>query len=357
MDKLRAYEILNLQPGSSREEIKEAYAALSKQFHPEEHPDEFQQIHEAYTTLIRGGRRGRGSEEARESRFEETRNAEPVQSGFEETRNAEPVQSRFEETWNAESAQNSFEESAEAAYDFDSVLNKAAQKEAERIHLLSQQALAEFGILLQAEYRSKMKMFKAFFQKEAYADVLKKPEFVGGLAEILADTKLKKAIYDYIIDFYRLRGLNVNELIPEAAVLYRVLDAKRGMNAKKKENAAYAIPAGVAAGLQVGLRNVVRTSETLGTLVLCLLAVIAGVWVYRKLYENHSSIFSQAVIAVFLVVSQFIAVGTEFYGTAFGSVEAGVTIASLLFAGALLWLAVLLVAAVVLKIKSGLSKR
>lgn len=343
MDKLRAYEILNLQPGSSREEIKEAYAALSKQFHPEEHPEEFQQIHEAYTTLIRGGRRGRGSEEARESRFENVPTREPVQN-----EKVYPDEGQVAETE---------EENAEAAYDFDSVLNKAAQKEAERIHLLSQQALAEFGILLQAEYRSKMKMFKAFFQKEVYADVLKKPEFVGGLAEILADTKLKKAIYDYIIDFYRLRGLNVNELIPEAAMLYRVLDAKRGMNAKKKENAAYAIPAGVAAGLQVGLRNVVRTSETLGTLVLCLLAVIAGVWVYRKLYENHSSIFSQAVIAVFLVVSQFIAVGTEFYGTAFGSVEAGVTIASLLFAGALLWLAVLLVAAVVLKIKSGLSKR
>ena len=42
-----AYEILHIKRGSSQEEIKEAYAALSKKYHPEEHPDEFQQIHEA----------------------------------------------------------------------------------------------------------------------------------------------------------------------------------------------------------------------------------------------------------------------------------------------------------------------
>ena len=63
MDELRAYEILKLEPGCSREEIKEAYAVLFKQFHPEEFPEEFQKIHTAYTTLIRGGRRGRRTEE------------------------------------------------------------------------------------------------------------------------------------------------------------------------------------------------------------------------------------------------------------------------------------------------------
>ncbi len=60
MDKLSAYKVLQLLPGSSVEEIKEAYAVLSRQFHPEEYPEEFQEIHEAYTTLVAA------AEEARE---------------------------------------------------------------------------------------------------------------------------------------------------------------------------------------------------------------------------------------------------------------------------------------------------
>ncbi len=46
MDELRAYEILGLNEGCSREDIKTAYAKFSKEYHPEEYPDEFQQIHE-----------------------------------------------------------------------------------------------------------------------------------------------------------------------------------------------------------------------------------------------------------------------------------------------------------------------
>lgn len=57
MDELRAYQILGLEPGCSMEELRTAYANLSKQYHPEE----FQQIHEAYALLKgrvrRGGRR------------------------------------------------------------------------------------------------------------------------------------------------------------------------------------------------------------------------------------------------------------------------------------------------------------
>ena len=62
MDELTAYQILKLEPGSSTDEIKEAYSQLSKQFHPEEYPEEFQRIHDAYRTLTRRNRRARNTE-------------------------------------------------------------------------------------------------------------------------------------------------------------------------------------------------------------------------------------------------------------------------------------------------------
>jgi len=42
MDKAQAYAVLRIEPGCTQEEIKEAYAALSRQYHPEEYPEEFQ---------------------------------------------------------------------------------------------------------------------------------------------------------------------------------------------------------------------------------------------------------------------------------------------------------------------------
>lgn len=55
MDQLTAYRILQLMPRSTRREIWEAYARLAKEYHPEEHPKEFNQIQEAYQLLTDRG--------------------------------------------------------------------------------------------------------------------------------------------------------------------------------------------------------------------------------------------------------------------------------------------------------------
>lgn len=53
MTRSRAFEVLRLDSNATTEEIKTAYAELSKKYHPEENPKEFQEIHEAYVTLTR----------------------------------------------------------------------------------------------------------------------------------------------------------------------------------------------------------------------------------------------------------------------------------------------------------------
>lgn len=373
MDELRAYKVLGLQPGSSEKEIKEAYAALSKQFHPEEYPEEFQQIHEAYTTLVRGSRRrGRRTESVQSTERQEhiqqetfradqrrkeadAENEPDKERSQEEQKQREMARKYRSVVQRAENTRD--EEQTETAYDFENAVNRAEQEKAEQLRQLTIQALNEFQILLQPGYKEKLKLFKAFFTKENYAEVLKTAQFVEGLAELLEDGKLKKGIYDYIIDFYRLRGYTEGQLIPEAAVLYRVLEQKRGMEAKKKENLAYAIPAGVSGGLWAGLRGAARSSKVMGVLMLCVLAIVLLIWIYRKLYENHSSIFSQAVIAAGIVISQFFVIMTDFYGTAFGSIDNGIVVATLLFFAALIWLGILLAAAVILKVIHRIRKK
>ena len=58
MDKLTAQKILGVSPGASKREIKRAYAAMLRMYHPEDYPEEFQKIQEAYETLNKGGFQG-----------------------------------------------------------------------------------------------------------------------------------------------------------------------------------------------------------------------------------------------------------------------------------------------------------
>ena len=45
---MNCWDVLGIEPTSDKKEIKKAYARLLKQYHPEENPEEFKQIQEAY---------------------------------------------------------------------------------------------------------------------------------------------------------------------------------------------------------------------------------------------------------------------------------------------------------------------
>jgi len=333
MDQLTAYKILELNPGASPDDIKAAYAELSKKYHPEEHPEQFQQIHDAYRTLSRGTRRPvKPSPEV----HEETLFSEPVEE------KKEPLHFQYIETEDVKP-----EQEETPSYDFEQALGNAEQKERDCIHELTLKAAAEMQLLLTPSYCDKLKLFKTFFQKPEYQDALKEPEFLQQLSDMLADTALKKTIYRYMIDYYRLRGLNVNDLIPEAQALYHVLNEKCGMR-ESKPVYYVGILAGVWAGARTALKNLGHLNETIGILCLCVGVVVLSILLYKKLYENHSSIFAQAVIAVILLVSQFLVVGTELYNT---------TAASLLFLAAGIWLIVLGILAIIKRWKRFFSKK
>ena len=57
MTRIEALEILGLKATASLEEVKAAYSELSKNCHPEEEPEKFEELHEAFSYLYRSGRR------------------------------------------------------------------------------------------------------------------------------------------------------------------------------------------------------------------------------------------------------------------------------------------------------------
>ena len=340
MDELRAYTILGLEPGASREEIKEAYARLSKEFHPEEYPEEFKQIHEAYRLLgraARGGRRG-GNPEVSEAKPEESRQetkqtARTVKIGFEE-KEPKPVE----------------------RYDFEETLHKAQQTEAERLHEMVLRAEAEFSLLIQPANRNKVKMFTAFFRKEEYQEAIRSREFAGKLAVLIEESDLKKKVYRDMVSFYRLQDKEPANLVPEGQALYFALNKK--VDIKKEASAAKSVvPIGVAAGLWAGIRPFARMFDQVGMAMLFIAFAASAVWIYVACMRKWSHVLAQIVAIIYINIFLFVAGVGDIWTAAVGGEEAMVSIIAGIWIISCVWLAVLGIYMVIRLIKNKVKKK
>ncbi|WP_418472402.1 DnaJ domain-containing protein [Eubacterium sp.] len=397
-----AYEILHIKRGSSQEEIKEAYAALSKKYHPEEHPDEFQQIHEAYMTLRRRSR-GQRSERRNPEQEPKTMEAEDAsvgeaaekvtpKSNHQGTFSEEELEGTEQNTNTSEKSTDSTEAEAQGEYqevtedyaeknaenqtvwesqsesaqqepapqyDFDEVIEETERKDAQRLILLIQKALVEMEMLLKPPYCHKLKLFQQFFRKPEYRTALKQPVFMARFADMLLDSHLKPMIYDYIIEFYRFRGLDPADMYEEAAKLYYVLDDKRGMKKKKVGFWQGVLPVAVIAGIRAGMRSAkpgTGAGNLFGFLFVAVIVIALIVILYRQLYKNHSSLFAQAMVALLLTVSQFVILMGDFYAPLMGS-DGGTVLAVFLFLMGIIWLIGVGIAAIIKKMSSFRRKK
>ena len=57
---MNCFTVLGIEPTTEKKKIKRAYAAMSREFHPEEHPEEFQRIHDAYEEALAWAERNAG---------------------------------------------------------------------------------------------------------------------------------------------------------------------------------------------------------------------------------------------------------------------------------------------------------
>lgn len=346
MDKLTALDVLGVKADATRDEIKRAYAELSKKYHPEEFPEEFQQIHEAYRVLSRTARQKPEQQTRTEERQYQEPQAEEKEAAEEETKF--DFQKGYRQNYK-EKQKSPKEENRE--YHFDSVLENAGQKEQEKLHEAVLRALAEMNILLQPNYCEKVKLFQAFFEKEEYQEALHQPEFLQEFTKMLHRVTLKKAIYHKIISYYHLKNADLEKLNPSQLLFYKTVNEKYNMNKPATYLWIGVIPIVVIQAIRAGMRNSVRNNFA-GLCILALLVVITEytIWGYRKLHENHSSIFAQMVLAGFLLISHFIIIMTDMYGKFLGDMETGMFMGGLIFLGAGFWLGILVVVAIVKKI-------
>ena len=420
MDELTAYQILHLQPDASGAEIKAAYAELSKQFHPEEHPEEFQRIHEAYSLLARGRRQERRRQpESAEPEFSRRRapeDAEPELSRNRAPEDAEPELSRrraledaepelsTKEAWEA-AARPEFEETPQKPaydfsqteperpeygeekkelehseemkepeyseeierpeYDFERVMRIGEQEEQNRLALLIRQALMEMELLLDPKYQRNEKYFQEFFQKPNYQEILRSTDFMLGLADLISGMKLHKKTYRELVNFYRLRGLNPDELESGERELYRAIQQNYEIRSSGKGSVICGVPMAVVIlnALRIGLRGNISVETKIVIWVLSVMIIAVGSKVAavmrrgnahkrtasRNVGKKRFSVKVQLIIAAVLMVSQVITLFAELYAPFIG-VENGDVLSVMLFFVGLIWMIVVLIVVAVRKL-------
>lgn len=313
MDKLAAYRILGLEEGASIERIKEVYASLSKEYHPEENPEEFQLLHEAYVTLTRGNRRqqrfvAEESTLAQITREEKARNesvfAQTSKEHAKKNDDFEAIQ-QFEEESDegrgnalnfaksiglAEKQMEDIPVSGEDAkkaqtlayarsiheaqkqqldesdtvpqYDFEASVEQAQKEEEQKLWRVGRQLADELDAMFSSANYNNVKKMKAFFSRKELKNALFSEVFIESLARQLEETPVKPAIYSFLIQFYQLKDKNLERLIPVAQRLYHAIDSRYSVvkdnYATQRNNVRIGLGAGVVGGLVSSGRTLLK---------------------------------------------------------------------------------------------------
>lgn len=192
MDELKARHILGLPPGYTPEDLKDAYVRCAHAHHPEDDPEGFAKIKEAYLFL---------------------------KEGTTKTNSVVPVTPIFIEP---ETNQD------ETPYDFAHLEEKAQRYKQKTLD----QKIADLDVLFSRKNIQVIAKFRCFFTIENM-EFLDTPAFITALNKKLVSRHVKSEIYDIIIDYYDLGTAYFQMLPAEKQTLYRILDFKRGVREKK----------------------------------------------------------------------------------------------------------------------------
>lgn len=408
MDKLTAQKILGVHPQASKREIKKAYAAMLRMYHPEDYPEEFQKIQEAYETLNKGGFPGEesGNDGFSEGAFSENEGFrkkeewQDEQEQKEESRGKQPGDDwedawesldKDEEAWKRrqqeeqerrqqqeelrkrqqeeeyrrarqreEEYRRKIQEEeyrkAREELDFEKIEWKAREEKKLKDKALIAAALKDLELIVNtSSRRHRLKSYEEFFAKEEYKEVLFLPECVEGVCRILENTRLKREVYDIFAREYHMREYKPEQLKPGARKLYHILDEHCRFGKKRHR---YQIGAGIFVAVLVLLRSLMRATDDNDWFYFLLVLVIAGLyWGYHWLLKYYSRWRIHIIYSLGITASQFIMLMTDAYTPLLGNRDAGEVFGAMVFLGGSLYFAVTLAAYILAGISHKIRRR
>ena len=169
------FKVLGIEPTSDKKQLKKAYAKLAARYHPEEYPEKWQEIHEAYEAAIQFAS-AIGEDAWTE---EEEQKKSDSFSGLENR--AEAVPESVPEAISLEKSKDIEEE--ETAFDFEHILSKLEKVQKEEQDRILQELLT-FLEPLREEPEQEAVLWNVFFQSAVFRENQFQPvlwELCGGI--------------------------------------------------------------------------------------------------------------------------------------------------------------------------------
>lgn len=183
MDQLKAFQILEIEPCDDLKTIKRAYAKKVREVHPEDDPQGFLRIQEAYEFLKNNQT---PSHNFQDNYHEEKTNDDDNSASTIE----EPDYEKILEPQN---------EVKESPYDYEDILLQEAQRQ-----YLEKKTLEELQKILEQKIVSKNKLFQ-FLNQPSLQEILFEESFIQALIAIVEPLQLHKNAKKVLIQVYQLK--------------------------------------------------------------------------------------------------------------------------------------------------------
>ena len=206
MTKNKAYEVLGISSDASTEEIKAAYAELSKKYHPEENPEEFQEIHEAYSCLVRDSRTRR-----------QIKNVDVAHSQM-----RQQLQTEEKTVYDIEA------EKEMSQFDFESAETQGQQEIQERFLVELQQAINKLDDVCLSYDDTTINVYMLQRgMKGLQIDILHNPTYVNKLYTLLQTKKWDDETYKVIVNYMHLWDTELIQNRKDLVVLKQYIEQKK----------------------------------------------------------------------------------------------------------------------------------
>lgn len=237
------YQVLGISPTRDKKIIRKAYAGLIRKYHPEEHPEKWKEIHDAYTMAMQRADEDQPLHEEQKSEQEEQKPQHEEQKPEQEEQKPEREEQKPQEEAVGvhRKSESKWPEPEEDLFGNLEELSETAKKEQQEERQRQLKAAIEQLNTLCEPKKLQFLQWQEFFGKEEYQWAVRQGEFLYELANRLRGHVMGRRLYRFLID-----------------QIQTIENYNRSVNEIPKKQGAYDAYRMVRMELETGYRRAVR---------------------------------------------------------------------------------------------------
>lgn len=202
------FAILEIEPTNDKKEIKKAYARLVKKYHPEEHPEKWKEIHDAYEIALQLAERGQGQNMNPDSEHDTVPVPIAKIDTTEQPENTEkpPVPIAKNDTTQWQKRNRPSSDSQEMNNLFENISQLSNEQQAQNAEIQQKAILVAIDEIKRMSEKKRLSLgeWEAFFYQNDILPVLSTREFLYALGECFNCKQIDDEIYKLLKEQLRI---------------------------------------------------------------------------------------------------------------------------------------------------------